>query len=207
MHRRRVDPNPRGWTDARLLIVLPTGRTSTGLAGQPTGPGFHLRMNGHSPHMFTIIGLIALLGAVTVGVAGIQANSGSTHALPAGFTVFDHTYHGSTGLLFAYGILIGAIGTAGFLLMAAGIWTTSRRGAVARRELRQSRREMAAARKELTKPAPAVKPAGGVKPRKPVVPLAKTDTAPKHGISKPNWSFTRLIHRPGAPAKTEPAAK
>ncbi|MFE4458012.1 LapA family protein, partial [Nocardia tengchongensis] len=91
---------------------------------------------------------------MTVGVAGVAANSGDTHALPSGFTVFGHTYHGSTGLLFAYGILIGAVGAAGLILLLAGTWTTSRRGVVARRELRHSRREMAAARKELAKPLP-----------------------------------------------------
>ncbi|MEU6583487.1 hypothetical protein [Nocardia sp. NPDC046763] len=156
--------------------------------------------------MFTIIGLIALLGAVTVGVAGIQANSGGTHVLPNGFTVFDHTYHGSAGLLFAYGILIGGIGTAGFILTLAGIWTTSRRGVVARRELRQSRREMAAARKELAKPVPAATAARNVKPpRQPVVPMAKT--TPKRVFVKPNWSVNRFLNRPGTPAKTESAVK
>ncbi|MFJ9370401.1 hypothetical protein ACIRRA_39095 [Nocardia sp. NPDC101769] len=153
--------------------------------------------------MFTIIGLIALLGAVTVGVAGIQANSGGAHVLPNGFTVFDHTYHGSTGLLFAYGILIG---TAGFILTLAGIWTTSRRGVVARRELRWSRREMAAARKELAKPVPAATAARNVKqPRQPVVPVAKT--TPKRVFVKPNWSVSRYLNRPGTPAKTESAVK
>ncbi|QVI18914.1 LapA family protein [Nocardia tengchongensis] len=101
---------------------------------------------------------------MTVGVAGVAANSGDTHALPSGFTVFGHTYHGSTGLLFAYGILIGAVGAAGLILLLAGIWTTSRRGVVARRELRHSRREMAAARKELAKPVPAATPARSVEP-------------------------------------------
>ncbi|MFD7842947.1 hypothetical protein ACFV4K_08435 [Nocardia sp. NPDC059764] len=157
--------------------------------------------------MFTIIGLIALLGAVTVGVAGVAANSGDSHALPNGFTVFDHTYHGSSGLLFAYGMMIGAVGAAGTILLLAGIWTISRRGQVARRELRQSRREIAAARKELTKPVPAPTPAGTVEPpRKPVVPLAKM--APKRALSKPNWSVNRFLGRPsGSPAPKESAAK
>ncbi|AYF76298.1 LapA family protein [Nocardia yunnanensis] len=152
--------------------------------------------------MLTIIGLIALLGAVTVGVAGVQANSGDSHTLPSGFTVFDHTYGGSTGLLFAYGILIGAIGTAGFILMLAGLWMTSRRGAVARRELRQSRREMAAARKELAKPVPAAAPARSVDaPRQPAVPMTKTPPR----FTRPNWSVP-FRKSPGAPA-TEPATK
>ncbi|APA99511.1 LapA family protein [Nocardia seriolae] len=155
--------------------------------------------------MFTIIGLIALLGAVTVGVAGVQANSGGEHALPSGFTVFDHTYGGSSGLLFAYGILVGAVGTAGFILLLAGAWTTSRRGVLARRELRQSRREMAAARKELAKPVSVAEPARSVdSPRQPVVPMTKP---PQRQFPRPNWSVNPFRKRPGAPAKTESVAK
>ncbi|WP_051180180.1 LapA family protein [Nocardia concava] len=157
--------------------------------------------------MLTIIGLIALLGAVTVGVAGIQANSGDSHALPSGFTVFDHNYGGSSGLLFAYGILVGAIGTAGFILLLAGLWTTSRRGVTARRELRQSRREMAAARKELAKPVPAPQPARSVdSPRQPVVPMTKTP--PQRLFARPTWSVNPFRKGPGTtPAKTESVAK
>ncbi|MFE3194814.1 hypothetical protein ACFXHA_37820 [Nocardia sp. NPDC059240] len=155
--------------------------------------------------MLTIIGLIALLGAVTVGVAGVQANSGDSHTVAGGFTVFDHTYGGSSGLLFAYGILVGAIGTAGFILVLAGVWTTSRRGVVARRELRHSRREMAAARKELAKPAPAAKPARSVdSPRQPVVPMTKT---PQRRFTLPTWSVNLFRKTPGAPAKTESVTK
>ncbi|WP_067542298.1 LapA family protein [Nocardia crassostreae] len=136
--------------------------------------------------MFTIIGLIALLGALTVGVAGIQANSGDGHTVTNGFTVFDHTYTGSSGLLFAYGILVGAIGTCGLIMLLAGLWTMSRRGVLARRELRQSKREMAAARRELSKPPPAAK--------KPAAPAEKP--AQPAG-SKPVWSVNRFLHRPG----------
>ncbi|MBL1074160.1 hypothetical protein JK358_07100 [Nocardia sp. 2] len=149
--------------------------------------------------MFTIIGLIALLGAVAVGVAGIQANNGDDNTISNGFTVFNHTYTGSTGLLFAYGILVGAIGTCGLIMLLAGAWTTSRRGVVARRELRQSRREMAAARKELTKPAPAATP-----PPKHAAPAV---TAKKPEAQKPTWSFNRFLHRPGAGPKAETVSK
>ncbi|MEV6772405.1 hypothetical protein AB0N05_27605 [Nocardia sp. NPDC051030] len=149
--------------------------------------------------MLTIIGLIALLGAVTVGVAGIQANTGDSNQLTNGFTVFDHTYGGSSGLLFAYGMLVGIIGTCGLIMLLAGIWTTSRRGVVARRELRQSRREIAAARKELAKPAPAPAP----EPKstgKHTVPMSKPPTSE---TTKPTWSFNRFLNRP----TTAPEAK
>jgi hypothetical protein len=51
---------------------------------------------------------------------------------------------GSTGALFLYGIVVGAIGLAGLGLLLAGARRTSRRGSTARRGLRQSRRETAA---------------------------------------------------------------
>ncbi|MFJ4657269.1 hypothetical protein ACIP5Y_38890 [Nocardia sp. NPDC088792] len=151
--------------------------------------------------MFIIIGLIVLLGAVTVGVAGVQANTGSDHTLAHGFTVFDHTYGGSTGLLFAYGILIGAIGTCGLIILLAGTWTMSRRGVVARRELRHSRREMAAARKEFGKATPAAKQPAAQPPRQPVVPMAGQATP------KPAWSFNKFLNRSAPAPKPETAAK
>ncbi|WP_067688940.1 LapA family protein [Nocardia jejuensis] len=151
--------------------------------------------------MFIIIGLIALLGAVAVGVAGIQANSGDSHTLTDGFTVFDHTYSGSSGTLFAYGILVGAIGTCGLIMLLAGTWSSSRRGMAARRELRQSRREMAAARKELDTTTVAARPV-----EKPVVAPApkpvKAPTAPPVAAatdSKPTWSFNRFMNRQSPP--------
>lgn len=143
--------------------------------------------------MFTIIGLIVLLGAVAVGVAGVQANSGEDHALANGFTVFDHTYGGSSGLLFAYGIALGAIATCGLIMLFTGLWTTSRRGVVARRELRQSRREMAAARKELTKPLPTTPAA---KPTVAAAEPAAAQSAVAASEQKPTWSFNKFLNRP-----------
>ncbi|MFF2549680.1 hypothetical protein ACFVUS_01720 [Nocardia sp. NPDC058058] len=152
--------------------------------------------------MFTIIGLIALVAAVAVGVAGIVANSGESHLLSGGFTVFGHTYTGSSGLLFAYGILIGAVGTCGLIMLLAGTWTTSRRGIAARRDLRQSRREMAAARKEFGSPVPEAPP---VKPvaAKPV--MAKPAPAAAPAQQQPQWSMNRFLRRPTADNPANPA--
>jgi hypothetical protein len=86
-----------------------------------------------------IIGLIALLAAVIVGVAGVLNNSGGTHALTDGFAVFGYHVTGSTGTLFLSGIVIGAIGMCGLSLLLAG----TLRGHRARRELHDSRREPA----------------------------------------------------------------
>ncbi|MFI6871769.1 hypothetical protein [Nocardia sp. NPDC050406] len=136
--------------------------------------------------MLTIIGLIALLGAVAVGVAGVQANSGESHTVPGGFTVFGQNYEMSTGALFGYGILVGAIGACGLILLLTAVWTVSRRSTVARRQLRQSKREMAAARKEVAN-APA-----------------RPTAAPQ---TTPTWSFNRFMNRPTTGKPAAPAHK
>jgi hypothetical protein len=95
--------------------------------------------------MIVILGLIILVGAVIVGVAGVLTNGGSTHELTHGFSVFGYHVTGSTGTLFLYGIVVGALALFGLSLLLAGVRHTSRRGRAARRELQQSRRETAAA--------------------------------------------------------------
>jgi hypothetical protein len=98
--------------------------------------------------MIVVLGLIILVAAVVVGVAGVLTNSGGGHALTHGFAVFGYHVTGSTGTLFLYGLVVGAIGLLGLILLLAGARRTSRRGREARRGLRQSRRETAAASKD-----------------------------------------------------------
>jgi hypothetical protein len=95
--------------------------------------------------MIIILGLIILVAAVIAGVAGVLANSGSGHALTHGFSVFGYHVTGSTGTLFLYGLVVGAAGLLGLSLLLAGARRTARRGRAARRGLKQSRRETAAA--------------------------------------------------------------
>ena len=95
--------------------------------------------------MIVILGLVILVAAVIVGMAGVLGNGGSAHALTDGFSVFGYHVTGSTGTLFPYGIVVGAIALFGLGLLLAGARRTSRRGSAARRGLKQSRRETAAA--------------------------------------------------------------
>ena len=93
--------------------------------------------------MIIILGLVILVAAVVAGVAGVLANGGHAHAVTH-FAVFGYHVTGSTGTLFLYGIVVGALAMAGLSLLLAGVRRTSRRGRDARRGLAQSRRETAA---------------------------------------------------------------
>jgi hypothetical protein len=97
--------------------------------------------------MIIIIGLVVLIAAVVAGVAGVAgvlSNSGSGHGLAHPFAVLGYHVTGSTGTLFLYGIVVGALALLGLSLLLAGARRTSRRGREARRGLSQSRRETAA---------------------------------------------------------------
>lgn len=94
--------------------------------------------------MIVILGLVILVAAVVVGLAGVLTNGGSAHALTHNFTVLGYHVTGSAGKLFLYGIVIGAVGLFGLSLLLGGARRTSRRGSAARRGLRQSRKETAA---------------------------------------------------------------
>nr|WP_309231343.1 hypothetical protein [Nocardia sp. SYP-A9097] len=94
--------------------------------------------------MIVIIGLVVLVAAVMVGLAGVLANGGVNHALTDNFAVFGYHVTGSTGLLFLYGTVVGAAGLAGMSLLLAGARRTARRGRTARSELEVSRRETSA---------------------------------------------------------------
>jgi hypothetical protein len=132
--------------------------------------------------MLVVIGLILLIAAVVVGVAGVLANTGTAHALTHGFAVFGYHVTGSTGTLFLYGVIVGAIAMFALSLLLTGARRTSRRGQAARRGLRQSRRETAAAvatrddlinQREATRSENAKRPADDTSPRQ--VPLEQAD--------------------------------
>ncbi len=95
--------------------------------------------------MIVILGLLLLAAAAIIGVAGVLGNAGEAHALSGGFSVFGYHVTGSTGELFLYGIVVGAIAAFGLSMLLAGARRTSRRGSAARSGLKQSRRETAAA--------------------------------------------------------------
>jgi hypothetical protein len=93
--------------------------------------------------MIIILGLVVLVAAVVVGVAGVLGNRGFGHELVHPFSVLGYHVTGSEGRLFLYGMVVGAVGVAGLGLLLAAARRTSRRGSDSRRGLRQSRRETA----------------------------------------------------------------
>ena len=98
--------------------------------------------------MFVILGLIILVAAVVVGVAGVLTNHGGMHVLTHRFAVFGYHMNGSTGRLFLYGIIVGAVAVFGLSLLLSGARRTSRRGSAARQGLQQSRDETGAVRED-----------------------------------------------------------
>ena len=93
--------------------------------------------------LIVILGLIVLLGAVIVGFTGVLTNAGAAHRLTEDFAVFGFHLTGSTGTLFLFGIVIGAVAMLGLCVLLAGARHTATRGQDARRELKRSQRESA----------------------------------------------------------------
>jgi hypothetical protein len=93
--------------------------------------------------MIVIVGLVVLLAAVVVGFTGVLTNAGPAHPLTENFSVFGYHVTGSTGTLFLFGIVIGAVGMLGLCVLLAGARRTAGRGRDARHELKRSQRETA----------------------------------------------------------------
>ena len=91
--------------------------------------------------MIVIVGLVVLLFAVIVGLLGVLNNAGAAHPLSENFSVLGYHVTGSTGTLFLFGIVIGALAMLGMSVLLAGAHRTAGRGRDARRELQRSQRE------------------------------------------------------------------
>ncbi|WP_280193397.1 hypothetical protein [Nocardia farcinica] len=114
--------------------------------------------------MFIVLGLLVLIAAVVVGVSIAAADLDRMRAPAGDFEIFGSLFTPTVGEVFGVGILVGAAGMLGLLLLSTGVWRSARRGSEARRELRRSRREVAAARRAA--PAPQA-PAGAPPPPPP----------------------------------------
>ena len=93
--------------------------------------------------MLVIFGLVVLLAAVIVGFTGVLTNAGAAHPLTENFSVFGYNVTGSTGTLFLFGIVVGAVAMLGLSVLLAGARRTAGRGRDARHQLARSQRETA----------------------------------------------------------------
>ncbi|MEY1675943.1 hypothetical protein AB4Z55_17365 [Gordonia sp. ABKF26] len=95
--------------------------------------------------MTVIIGVVILVAAVLAAAVGFIANNGSAQTLPPdSFAVFGYHVSGTTGALLLHGVVLGALGMLGLAMILAGARRSSRRGRVARQELKRSERRVAA---------------------------------------------------------------
>jgi hypothetical protein len=154
--------------------------------------------------MIILIGLVILVAAVVVGVAGVLTNGGSAHTLTDQFAVFGYHVTGSTGLLFLYGIVVGAVGLFGLSLLLAGARRTARRGRTACSELKQSRRETAAANQDRGRPRPSA--AGGDRTRRHGPPGRATELAGTTSQPGPTATPSRPAQTRKMPSNTDPAS-
>jgi len=86
--------------------------------------------------MIVIVGLVVVI----VGFTGLLTNA---HPLPENFAVFGYHVTGSTGSLFLFGIVVGAVAMLGLSVLLAGARRTAGRGRDSRHELKGSQRETA----------------------------------------------------------------
>ena len=96
--------------------------------------------------MIVIIGFLVLVVAAVAAVTGVAANRGIAHPVGGNFVVFGQHLDGmSTGQLFLYGIMVGAVGMLGLSILL-GAFTRRAASRGSRRELRGSRDESTALR-------------------------------------------------------------
>ncbi|MFD0168047.1 hypothetical protein ACFVJH_28490 [Streptomyces decoyicus] len=96
--------------------------------------------------MIVILGVILLIAAVVVGVAAVVTNLGGANELTSAFKVFGYHMTGSTGTLFLFGAIVGAVAVLGLSLLLGGMRRTARRKHAMRQGGRSRRRDAAAVR-------------------------------------------------------------
>ncbi|WP_372517375.1 hypothetical protein [Mycobacterium nebraskense] len=95
-----------------------------------------------------MLGLVVLVVAMIVAIVCVLSNSGAAHPLTENFSVSGYHVTGSTGTLFLFGIVIGAVAMLGLSVLLAGARRSAGRGRDARRELARSQRETAFLKQE-----------------------------------------------------------
>jgi uncharacterized membrane protein len=96
--------------------------------------------------MIIIIGLVVLIVAVVLALAGIGTNMNGAHPLTGDFSIFgQHLSNTSTGQLFLFGIIIGITAVLGLIILYAA-FVRRRSSRRLQKELKDSRGETVALR-------------------------------------------------------------
>ncbi|WP_305091592.1 hypothetical protein [Prescottella sp. R16] len=86
-----------------------------------------------------VLGILLLVAAVAIGVAGVVANGGAVFGSGTDLTVFGVHLTGSIGALYLAGIVVGAAGMLGLSLLVAGASSNRRAARHVRRQDQRSR--------------------------------------------------------------------
>jgi len=101
-----------------------------------------------------LLGLLLLVAAVVIAVAGVLSNIGSSHLLTRSFEIFGYHITGSTGRLLLIGVILGAAGMLGLNLLLAGLGRGIKRRVSTRRQLKaddRQNKQLAAERDQLSR--------------------------------------------------------
>jgi TRAP-type C4-dicarboxylate transport system permease large subunit len=98
--------------------------------------------------MLVIVGVGVLLLAAVIAIAGVLGNAGAAHP-PTDFSVFGYHLSGSTGTVFLFGIVVGAVALLGLSVLFEGARRALDRAQEARRADARFRRQTAFINREL----------------------------------------------------------
>lgn len=90
--------------------------------------------------MIVFLGLVLLIAAVVIGTAGVLSNSGPAHTLSDDFSLLGYHITATSGTLFLWAVVLGALGMLGLVLLTAGAHRSSQRLHQTKADLRLARR-------------------------------------------------------------------
>jgi hypothetical protein len=95
-----------------------------------------------------VLGIVLLLLAGIGVLAGALANSGSDHTIVDGFNILGMSVNGSSGKVFLYGAILGAVAMLGLNVLLAGLGRGLKNKVRHRKEVRNTRKREKALDKE-----------------------------------------------------------
>lgn len=126
--------------------------------------------------MIVFLGLALLIAAVVIGTAGVLSNNGPAHTLSDDFSLLGYHITATSGTLFLWAIVLGALGMLGLVLLTAGAHRSSQR-------LRQTKADLRLARRTGTS-GRTLRPSAEPKEKEKETVLAKT---PRSASARRTW--------------------